>query len=178
MHKKDIEEFLADKGEFMQIDHLNNYLKLTPPIEMRKFAYLKLAEIYNKKKMFIESAKAYKNVATNCVLFREKIKYFVEESKEYIRKGEFIDSDKAAKRALSEATAEQRKQIAEDIKIFYKTLAEELETELKRNQASKVYEKMLKMNFSDEEKEEIKEKLKGLYEKLGKIREMKMLDGI
>ena len=177
MHKNQVEEFLKDKGEFMQIDHLNHYLKLMPPIEMRKLAYLKLAEIYNKKQMYNDSAKAYRNVAMNCVIFREKIKYFVEESKEYIRKGEFIEADKAIKRALSEATVEQRKQIIQDIRIFYKTLAEELEAGLKRNQASKIYEKMLKMNISEEEKQEIKEKLKGLYEKLGKIREMKMLDG-
>jgi len=178
MHKNEVEEFLADKGEFMQIDHLNQYLKLMPPIEMRKFAYLKLAEIYSKKRMYGESAKTYRNVAMNCALFREKIKYFVEEAKEYIRKSDFIEADKASKRALSEATIEQRKEIAQDILAFYKEIAQELEDDLKRNQASKVYEKLLKMNISDEEKEEIKEKLKELYERLGRIREIKMLDGV
>ena len=178
MLKNEVEEFLKEKGEFMQIDYLNNYLKLMPPIEMRKFAYIKLAEIYNKKKMFAESAKAYRNVAMNSTIFREKIKYFIEEAKEYIRKGEFIDADKAIKRALTESTIDQRKQITKEIIIFYKEIAQELENGLKRNQASRIYEKILKFDLSEQEKLEIKEKLKKLYEKLGKVRESRLLEGI
>lgn len=178
MHKKDVEEFLEGKGEFMKIDHLDRYLKLMPPIEMRKFAYLKLAEIYGKRNMLEDVAQAYRNAAINSTIFREKIEYFVEEAKAHIKKLDFAEADKAIKRALSEATVEQRKKIVDDLKIFYRTIAEELEKDLKRNQASKIYEKILKMNISDEEKEEIKEKLKELYEKLGKVREMKMLEGI
>ncbi len=178
MHKLDIEKFLSEKGDFMQIDYLNRYLKLIPPIEMRKFAYLKLAEIYEKKKMFNDVAKSFRNVAMNSVIFREKIKYFVEEAKAQIKNLDFIEVDKAVKRAFSEANSIQRKEINEEIKAFYKIHAEELERQLKRNQASKTYEKLLKMDLTEEEIFEIKEKLKELYEKLGKVRESKLLEGI
>lgn len=178
MHKNEVEEFLKGKGDFIQIDNLNRYLKLMPPIDMRKFAYLKLAEIYEKKKMFEDLVKSYRNAAMNSTIFREKIEYFVEEAKAHIRKIDFIEADKAIKRAFSEATIEQKKKIVEEIRAFYKKTAKEFEKELKRNQASKVYEKLLKMNVSDEEKQEIKEKLKELYGRLGKVREIKLLESV
>lgn len=178
MHKTDVEKFIEGKGDFMQIDHLNRYLKLMPPIEMRKFAYLKLAEIYGRKKMYLDVAKSYRSAAMNSVIFREKIKYFVEEAKAHIKNLDFIEADKAIKHALSDANPIQRKDIIEEIKAFYKVYAEELERQLKRNQASQVYEKVLKMNLNEEEKEEIKNKLKSLYEKLGKIRELKWLESV
>ena len=46
MHKQDIDLVLEGKGDFIKIDYLNRYLKKMPPLEMRKYAYLKLAEIY------------------------------------------------------------------------------------------------------------------------------------
>jgi len=178
MHKDEVEEFLKGKGDFIQIDNLNHYLKLMPPIDMKKFAYLKLTEIYRRKNMFEDVAKSYRNAAMNSTIFREKIEYFVEETKAHIRKVDFMEADKAIKRAFSEATMEQKKKISEEIKEFYKKVASEFEKELKRNQASRIYEKMLKLNFSDQEKTEIKTKLIKLYEKLGKVREIKMLEGI
>jgi len=176
MLKNEVDEVLSDKGDFVKIDYLNKYLNLTPPIEMRKFAYLKLAEIYENRRMFDDAAKSYRIAGMNSIIFREKIKYFVLEAKTYIKKLNFAGADKAIKRALSEATLEQRKEIVEEIKSFYREIAGELEKNLKRNQASQIYEKLLKLNISDEEKEEIKEKLKALYEKLGKVREIKFLE--
>ena len=128
--------------------------------------------------MFTQAARAYRNASMNCTIFREKVNCLIEEAKRYIKATEFIESDKAVKIALSEATFEQKKQIAEDIKAFYRKVAEEFEKQMKRNQASKIYEKMLKMNFSEEEKQKIKLKLKELYEKLWKIKQIRFLEGI
>lgn len=178
MRKLEVEKELEGKGDFVQIDYLNKYLKLTPLIEMRKFAYLKLAQIYKGKSMYFDAAKAFRNAAMNSILFREKTKYFVEEAKAYIKKLEFIEADKAMKRAFSEANTFQRKEISKEIKAFYKVYGEELEKQLKRNQASKIYEKLLRMNLSEEEKNDIKTKLKDLYEKLGKSNESKWLEGV
>ncbi|MCA9487566.1 MAG: hypothetical protein KC516_01240 [Nanoarchaeota archaeon] len=178
MHKPDVEKELEGKGDFVKIDYLNRYLKLMPPMEMRKFAHLKLVEIYEKKKMFSELASAYRNAANNSTIFREKVEFYGEEAKAHVKKLDFIEADKAIKRAAAEGTKAQVMEMIEGVRNFYKEYAIELEKQLKRNQASKIYEKLLKMNIPLEEKEEIKAKLKNLYEKLGKTNEIKWLEGI
>jgi hypothetical protein len=60
--------------------------------------------------------------------------------------------------------------------LIYKNCAESLEKEMKRNQASKYYEKLLKMNIPESEKIIIKDKLAEIYQKLGKLREMSFIN--
>ena len=177
MRKREIEEALEGQGDFVKIDHLTRYLKEIPPLEMRRFAYSKLAEIYEVRRMYFDAAKAYKNMAINSTIYREKIMYYVKEAESYIQAGEFNEADKAMKSALSEANEKQRVQIYRDLKQFYKEHAESLEREFKKNNALKVYEKLLTMNLSEEEEKEVREKLLELYEKLGKIKEIKILKG-
>ena len=58
-----------------------------------------------------------------------------------------------------------------EIKEYYKHLAETYERELKRRQAAKIYEKVMRMKISVGERDEVKQKLMTLYEKLGRIKE-------
>ena len=90
-----MEEVLEGKGDFVKIDYLVKYLKEMPPIEMRKFAYLKLAEIYLHKEMFIDAARMYRNISINALTFREKRENYLKEAKAYILAGKFEQSDKA-----------------------------------------------------------------------------------
>jgi tetratricopeptide (TPR) repeat protein len=177
MHKKDIEEALEGKGDFVQIDYLNKYLKEMPPLEMRKFASLKLAEIYLKKEMFIDAAKMLRNIGINSLTFKDKQEYYFKEAKTYILAGKFEEADKALKRALMEANSREKQEIYKKMIEFYKEVGEKLEKGLKREKASKIYEKLLQMKISKEEKEEFKEKLLNLYEKLGKRKEADFLKG-
>ncbi len=175
MHKKDIEETLEGKGDFVQIDYLNKYLKEMPPLEMRKFASLKLAGIYLKKEMFIDTAKMFRNVGINSLTFKDKQNYYLKEAKSYIMANKFEESDKALKRALIEANSREKEEIYSKIIEFYKEVGEKLAEKLKREKSSKIYEKLLRMKVSDEEKEIIKGKLLDLYEKLGKRKEIDFL---
>lgn len=177
MRKKEIEEVIEGQGDFVKIDHLTRYLKQMPPLEMRRFAYSKLAKIYEDRRMYFDAAKAYKNMALNSTIYREKIRYHIKEAESYIQAGEFNEADKALKSALSEANKDQRVQIYREIKQFYKEHAEALEKEFKTNHASKVYEKILTLNLTEEEEKEARQKLIELYEKLGKLKEVKFLKG-
>jgi len=177
MHKKDVEEVLKDRGDFIQIDYLTNYLKIMPPLEMRKFASLKLAEIYFRKEMYVDAAKMFKNIGMNCLTFKDKQKYYSKEAKTYVLAGKFEESDKALKRALAEGNSREKKEIYERIVVFYEEIGKKLMNKLKREKASKLYEKLFRMKLNDEEKEEIKERLLDLYDKLGKRKEYDFLKG-
>ena len=175
MHKKEVEDFLEGKGDFVKIDHLTRYIKLMPPIEMRKFSYLKLAEVYLGKEMYVDAALAFKNAAVNSVSFREKRENFSNEAKAYVSAGKFEEGDKALRRAMDEGNKKEKEEAYSGILESYRREAEKLEKTNKPGSLTKIYEKMMRMKFSDSEKEEIKEKLLSLYEKLGKIKEYKIL---
>jgi len=175
MHKKEIEEILEGKGDFVKMDYLERYLKKMPPIEMRKFAYLKLAEIYLKKEMYLSAARDFKNAAINSVTFREKRENFLNESKAWISSFEFDEADKALKRALSEGNFKEKKEIYEEFVNFFKKQIKKIEEKNKPGHLIKIYEKFLKLKVDEKSKEEIMEKLLSLYEKLGKTKEYILL---
>lgn len=175
MRKAEIEDVLDGRGDFVKIDYLTRYLKDMPPHNMKKFAYLKLAEIYEEKKMFMDAAKMYKNLAVNSLTFKDKIDYYILETKSLILAGNFDDADKALRKALNEGNSRDKIEIYKVIKEFYKGEALKLEDSRKINHAAKIYEKLLRMNLEEDEKEEVREKLIELYEKLGKRKEIEFL---
>jgi len=175
VHKQDIEKFLEGKGDFVKIDHLERYLKLMPPIEMRKFAYLKLAEIYLGRNMFSSAAEAFKIAAVNSVTFREKQENFLQEAKAFVSDLKLDEADKALKRALDEGNNKEKESIYSEFIRYFNKEIEKQERQNKPGHLTKLYEKFLRLKVTDEEKENVKEKLVKIYDKLGKVKEARIL---
>jgi tetratricopeptide (TPR) repeat protein len=171
LSKSDVETQIAGKGEFVQIDMLNTLLHQKLHRDTKKFIYMKLIDIYDKRHMYNDAAKMYEGLASICIAFSEQIKNYLKATEYYIRAGFFDKADYSMRKALNEANSVERNEINFTVKDFYKKLAEDYEIELKRNSAARIYEKLLEMGITDEERKEIKEKLMELYEKLGKLKE-------
>lgn len=171
MTKVEIEKDLEGKGDFVKIDHLKRFLEQDIAFETKKFVYFKLAEIYEKKGMFNDAGKIYENISMLSTSFSEKIQDYVKGAELYIKGGFFNRADESIKKAFSQANLAQKADIYIAIKNFYKRQAEVYERELRRSHAVKIYEKLLTMKISESEKQEIKDKLINLYEKLGRIKE-------
>lgn len=169
--KSDIEKEIEGKGDFVQIAYLTEILEEKIPIDIRKFICFKLEKIYERKSMLNDAAKMFNNIALISIAFSEKIKHYIKESELYIRAGIFNKADEAMKKAMSQANAIEKQEIYFIIKDFYKKQAGIYEKEIKRNNAARIYERLLEMNITDLEKQEIKKKLLELYEKLGKLKE-------
>ncbi len=178
MSKSEIEEVLIDKGDFVQIDYLTKFLKENISIDIKKFVYLKLAGIYEKKGMLNDAAKMFDRIALISIAFSEKIKHYVKEAELYIKFGDFNKVDEAMKKAMNEANTIEKQDIYFAIKNFYKRQAEVYEKELRRNHAVRIYEKLLETNITESERQEIKEKLLVLYEKLGRFDEARRLESL
>lgn len=176
--KSEIEGNLKKKGDFMQIDYLVGFLKEELALDVKKYIHLKLAEIYERRRMFKEEARIFDALALNSIAFSEKVKYYVKETEAFIKAGKFSEADSAMRKTMSEANSIEREEIYYSIKDFYKQVAENYEKQMKRNNATKIYEKLLNMRLNNLEKKEIKEKLIFLYEKLGRFGEAKMLRGL
>ncbi|MEK6926041.1 MAG: hypothetical protein AABW50_02065 [Nanoarchaeota archaeon] len=178
MNKVEIENYLKGKGDFVQIDHLTRFLtNKALPTDKRRFVYEKLAEIYEKRRMFAEAAKTYNAIAIASVTFSDKTKNHIKEADMHIKSGSFEYVDAAMKKAMTEVGTAERNKIYSSIKEFYKKQAEVYIKDNRRNQAMKIYEKLMQMSISDMERTEIKGKLLNLYESLGRIKEYFALKG-
>ncbi len=171
LSRSEVEEKLIGKGDFVQIDYLSRLLNQKLHRDTKKFVYLKLIEIYERKKMSNDIAKMYEGIASISIAFSEQIKNYLKATEYYIQAGFFDKADYSMRKALNDANSVEREEINFSIKEFYKKQAEEYEREIKRNHAAKIYEKLLEMSITDEERKEIKEKLMELYEKLGRLKE-------
>lgn len=178
MSKSEIEKELQNQGDFVQIDHLTAFMKEEIPTDIRKFAMLKLAELYEKKMMFGEAAKIFNNLSIISIPFSEKIKSHVKEAELYIKAGNFREADYATTKAMNQANAFEKNDIMFNIKQFYKKQAEIYEKEMRRSNAVRIYEKLLELASTEAEKKQIREKLLELYQKLGKFREYNALKGL
>lgn len=176
MTKSEIEQFLQGKGDYVQIDHLGRFLKEPMALETKKFVFLKLAGLYEKAKMFDEAAKMYDNAAGLSIAFVEKIKHYMKETEFYAKLGAFDRVEQAMKKAMTQANFREKEEIRISVKMFYKEQAKVCEAELRRNQATRFYEKILEMRISEQERAEIGGKLLELYKSLGKIHEYRALE--
>jgi len=173
MTKSDIEKEIAGKGTFVQIDHLTRFLKEPLTMDMKKFVYLKLAEVYERINMFKDAAKMYDSMAGLSMTFVEKIKHHVKSLEAYIRGADIVGAENAMKKAVSEANSVQREDINQQALRMYKEQAALFEKNNKRGSAVQLYEKLMEMRISELERKEIREKLQGLYEKLGMRKELR-----
>ena len=146
--------------------------------EMKRFLWGEIAKLYEEKKMYDKAAKAMANKASIEVTFKDKVDSYIFAAEFYSRAGRIDDADEMFVRASREANVEQKAKIELAKKNVYMVCAKELESKGKRASAIKFYERMIKLNIGEMEKEEIKRKLMTTYKALGHFREAKLLEGI
>jgi tetratricopeptide (TPR) repeat protein len=176
MTKVEIEKELNSQGDYVQIDNLTRFLKENLPVDLKKFVFLKLVDIYEKRTMFQAAADIYNKLTEITVVASDKNSYFVKEIQCYIKAGFFDKADLTIKKVVGEVSVAERAKIVNTIRAFYKTQAETYEKEGRRNKALQTYERMLTMNYSEIEKTEIDKKLLGLYKNLGMINQYMALE--
>jgi lipopolysaccharide biosynthesis regulator YciM len=168
MGKAEIEKELTGKGDYVQIDTLRRYLKENVPVDMRKFASLKLAEIYERRSMFAEAAFLYSFMVENALNYQERMNYLLKEVEDFIRVGFFDRADSVMSKILAEVKPMEKSKFLTSIKNFYIIQGMTYEKEKRRSKAVEVYEKLAGMKgLLDTEKEGIDRKLAQLYKELG-----------
>ena len=161
-----------------KINYLESVLKATSfSFEIKRFLWDELSGLYEKRGMFEKSAKAMANKAGIEISFRDKVDSYITAAELFSRIGKVDDADEMFVRAGRDANAEQMMKVKLARKNVYLVSAHELERKGKKAGAAKFYEKLIKMNLDEVEKEEIKEKLLLTYKALGLFREAKLLEG-
>lgn len=146
--------------------------------EIKRFVWGVLSDLYEDRKMFDKAAKVMSNKAGSEISFREKIDSYLRAAELYAKAGKVEDTDDMFVRALRNASDEQKAQIKLARKNILIVNAQVLEKKGKRASAAKFYERLIKMNLDEIEKNQIKNKLIDTYKALGKFREAKLLEGV
>jgi tetratricopeptide (TPR) repeat protein len=176
MTKIEIEKELKGQGDYVLIDNITRFIKENPAIDIKRFVYLKLVEVYEKRNMFIDAAEVYNKLIEISLIEKNKVEYLIKATECYVKAGFFDKADLALKKAVSEANIPERSKITLSIKEFYKNQAQLYEKEKRRQKAVQTYEKMLTMSYLDFEKEEINKKLLQLYKELGMVEQYMVLN--
>lgn len=183
VREKKVEEFkekLAGMStDLNKITYLESALKEAgQSFEIKRYLWGEMSRLYEGRKMFEKAAQAMSNKAGMDITFREKVDSYVVAADLYSKAGKVDLADEMFSRAVRDATIEQRNKIKLARKNIYSVSAKELERQGKKASAVKFYEKLIKMDISEDEKRDIKNKLKSSYTSLGLFREAKLLEGI
>lgn len=169
--KKEVEAKLASVGDYVKMDYLQSCLKKDLDFDTRKFVLMTLSNIYETKKMYLESGKMIRNAAEINTTFEGKMNDFMKSVELFIRAGLFAEADISFAKALACGTELQKSRLKLKHKELYKSVAKDFLIKDKRKHALEAYEKLYSLDLSPDEKNEVKNALMPLYEKLGKIRE-------
>jgi len=169
--KRELEERLKDVGDYVKMDLLSSALKKNVDFETRKFIFIKLAEVYEQRKMFSGAAKMMRSVAEINSTYEGKMEDFMKSNLLFMRAGNFSEGDVVFTKALGCATDLQKTSLKTERKEAYKKQAQEYVSRDRRSHAVTAYEKLLTFDLSPDEKRTIQTTLLILYEKLGKVQD-------
>lgn len=168
--KEEIEAKLNTMSDFVKMEYLESCLKTLPDINVARFCYKKLAELYEKKIMYQEAAKYMAKFGESCVGTREKIEAIIKEAELLIKAGQYDPAIYLYKKAMGLADTAGKFEIKRRMIEFYRKEAELMEKSNRSNAALKIYEKIINY-VVDMDKRDIKIKMLKLYQNLGKITE-------
>jgi len=170
MMKSDIERELTGKGDYVQIDMIRRFLKENLSNDIRRFASMKLAFIYENRSMHADAAILYNKLAEIALNYADRMTCYSKQAENYIKAGYFEGADMAINKIMGEVKPMEKTKFSEAVKGFYLAQAHIYEKERRRSKAVEVYEKMLLIKtLLETEKIEIKNKLSQLYKELGLV---------
>ena len=169
--RREVDEKLKISGDYVKLDFLSACLKKQMDFDTRKFVLMKLAEVYEQRKMFAEAGKMMRASAEINTTYDGKMNDFVKSAQLFVMAGGFQDADVSFAKALGSAKEMQRQGVKNLRKEAYKAKAKDLLDKERRSHAMEAYEKLLDLELTPQEKREAQSSLLAIYEKLGKIKE-------
>ena len=176
----EIEKRLAEMNTALnKIVYLESALKESGfSFEIKRFLWGKLVGLYVERVMFEKAAKAMSNKAGMEVVLRDKINSYLEAAELYSKVGKIDDADEMFVRAGRDGSDADKMKVRLARKNIYLVMVNDLEAKGKKASAAKFYERLIKMNLDDVEKNEIRDKLLVTYNALGLFREARLLKGL
>ena len=146
--------------------------------EIKRFIWNELAGLYEERKMYEKAGKAMANKAGVEVTKTEKIESYLKAGEYFAKAGHVEESDDMFVRASRDGEISDKEKVKLARKNIFLINAQELEKQGKKVSAVKFYEKLIRMNLLDEEKQEIKDRLIDIYKATGRFKDAQLLEGV
>jgi tetratricopeptide (TPR) repeat protein len=175
--KGEIEKKLDGMGDYVKMSYLQRALASRLDYDTKKFVLLRLAGIYEARRMFLEAAKMARSAAEINTTFKEKIQDFMKVVELYIKGGEYDEADRLFAQALALGSTQEKFEMKTNFRNYYIMQGKFFLSNDKRNYARLAFEKCLTLELDLSQKKEIQKYLLGLYDKLGLVKEYYALKG-
>lgn len=175
-NRKEVEAKLALSGDYVKMDYLQACLKKQLDFDTKRFVMLKLATIYESRRIFLEAAKLMRNVADINTTNEGKVNDFAKSMDLFIKSGNYSEAELSLKKAIAVATDTQKVALKLRMKELFKAQAKEYLAKDKRKHAAETYEKMLEIGLNPLERREVQNALLQLYQKLGRVQDYYSLE--
>lgn len=160
-----------------KMEYLESAIKMSDcTIDVKKFAFTNLAELYLRRMMYDKAAKAMYAKAGYETTYREKIDSYLKAGEYNAKAGNIIGADDMFLRAVREGNSEQQPKILLARKNIYMAVAAEQEKKARMSHAVKFYEHLLTMKLDDLEKSLVKKKLIDHYKRVGRFNDAKAVE--
>jgi len=169
--KAEIEKKLEGMGDYVKMSYLQRALNSGLNFDTKKFVLLRLAGIYEARRMFLESAKMIKAASEINTTFKNKIKDYMRAVELYIKGGDYVEADRIFAQSLALGNDKEKKELKTNFKDYYLTQGKFYLGNDKRNYARIAFEKVLSLDLSTEDRKGVQEMLLELYNKLGLVKE-------
>ena len=144
------EHYETLKTDLIKMEYLESVLKTAGiSMDVKKFAFSTLAELYNKRLMFEKAARAMYGKAWFDITYREKIDSYLRAAEFFVKAGNIPSADDMFLRAMREANTEQQQKIALAKKNIYLAAAMEQEKKGRMANSSKFYTHLLTLKLDD-----------------------------
>jgi tetratricopeptide (TPR) repeat protein len=127
--------------------------------------------------MFDRAALSIANKIAITTTFREKIETYLKAGELFAKAGRVVDSERMFNKALGEANANEKEKIKAMAKEVFLKSAGELEQAGKRASAIIFYERLLGMGLTEQERQNIKQKILPIYKALGEFSKARTVEG-
>jgi hypothetical protein len=162
--------------DLTKMEYLESVLKTDATMDVKKFAYLTLTELYEKKLMFDKAAKVISAKAGYDSTFREKIDSYLRAGELFAKSGNIVLADDMFVRASREGNSEQQAKTSIARKNIFLTVASDLEKRGRMSHAVKFYEHLLSLKLDELEKSLIKKKLVDYYKRVGRFNDARIVE--
>jgi hypothetical protein len=169
--REDIEAKAKTMSDFLKMEYFESCLKTNLDVNVSKYCYRELANLYEQKLMYPEAVKNISKFRELCFDNKEKINALLRETELLIKSGLYNEANYTFKKAMDMANEYEKYEIRRKAIEFYQKQAQKFEKGNYNSSALKVYEVLVNL-VVDAEKNEIKKRMLVLYKKLGKVREL------
>jgi hypothetical protein len=169
--RREIEDKIASMGDYVKMGYLSECLKKSLDFDTKKFVLIKLSALYENRKMYNEAGRCLRDSAEINTSSKNKIEEYIKSIALFVKGGHFDESDFSMKKAIGIANESEKREIMNKVRDLYRSEASGALKGDRRKYAMEVFEKLLELNLTESEKNEVTRELMKLYEGLGKMRE-------